>query len=340
MYKLIKPILFLFDAETVHQKVMKALVYFYKLPFGPFILSSLYDFKHPKLEKEVFGLRFKNTIGLAAGFDKNGAYIDELAALGFGFVEVGTVTPQPQDGNPKPRLFRLISDHAIINRMGFNNHGVNALVGNLKRVKNKEIIIGGNIGKNKNTPNENAVHDYTFCTEKLYDYVHYFVINVSSPNTPGLRDLQEKGPLTEIIESMVAYRKNNKKYKPILLKVAPDLTHGQLDDIAEITNNTGLDGLIVSNTTIERKDLKADEKELKSLGAGGLSGIPLLKSSNEVLHYLSQKTKKPIIGVGGIETIEDVQTKIKNGASLVQVYTGFIYQGPGMIKKINKGLLG
>ncbi|MFM2394974.1 MAG: hypothetical protein RLZZ546_2957 [Bacteroidota bacterium] len=331
MYKLIKPILFLFDAENVHHSVMRMLAFFYALPFGKKILKSLYD--APEDQKiSILGLNFKNRIGLAAGFDKNGKYIDELACLGFGFIEVGTVTPKSQYGNPKPRLFRILKDKAIINRMGFNNDGVDSLIENLKHVKNKNIIIGGNIGKNKNTDNENAIHDYKHCFSKLYNYVHYFVINVSSPNTPGLRELQDKKPLTQIIEALTLLRQSQKVYKPILLKIAPDLSLDQLDDIVDICNDTLLDGLIVSNTTVDRSTLTEKKEVVEKIGNGGLSGKPLLSLSNKVLKYLSSKTSKTIIGVGGIQSQSDYFEKINNGASLVQVYTGFIYEGPSLVK--------
>jgi dihydroorotate dehydrogenase len=338
MYQLLKPIVFRLDPEEAHYKTMGLLKFCHGNLLGQWLIRKMFS---PHTDStnivEVFGLKFKNPIGLAAGFDKNAAYIDELASLGFGFIEIGTVTPLPQDGNPKPRLFRLVADRAIINRMGFNNAGVKAVVENLKQVKNKDIIIGGNIGKNKNTPNENAVHDYTICMEALYDYVHYFVINLSSPNTPGLRELQEKAPLTEIINTLCHLRKQHKIYKPILLKIAPDLTPSQLDDIAEVANNTELDGLIATNTTTTRDIAKHTPKQVvESIGAGGLSGDPILKMSTAVLSHLKGKTNKPIIGVGGISKLEHVKEKMDAGAALVQVYSGFIYEGPGMVKRLLK----
>jgi dihydroorotate dehydrogenase len=338
MYKIIKPILFKFDAEKVHHAAMNALAITYALPFGKKVLQQMYDSPNANLSKKVFGLDFKNPIGLAAGFDKNGKYIDELATLGFGFIEVGTVTPKAQSGNPQPRLFRLPKDEAIINRMGFNNDGVSALVENLRNVKNKNIIIGGNIGKNKDTPNENAIHDYVYCFENLYNFVHYFVINVSSPNTPGLRELQDKGPLTQIINALIEKRAIKQIEKPILLKIAPDLNEAQLDDIIEITNTTKLDGLVISNTTISREKLLSNEKLIAEIGAGGLSGKPVLKKSNEVLSYISSKINKPIIGVGGIHTPEDMHSKLNNGADLVQLYTGFVFEGPAIIKKLKSSI--
>lgn len=334
MYKILRTLLFLLDAEKAHTVTMKMLST--AASVGPlrYLIKKLFSVSNDDLKKKVFGLEFKNTLGLAAGFDKNADYIDALALLGFGFIEIGTVTPKPQEGNPQPRLFRLKKDEAIINRMGFNNKGVDAVIQNLKSVKTKDIIIGGNIGKNKNTPNENAIHDYTHCFEKLYPYVHYFVINVSSPNTPGLRELQEKKPLTEIINSLVTLRQKKQQQKPILLKIAPDLTIEQMNDIVDIVNETQLDGLIVSNTTLDRTMLTTNLEEVNAIGAGGLSGKPLLNKSNEVLKYFKQKTTKPIIGVGGIHSSEDAKEKIKAGADLIQLYTGFIYEGPGLIKRI------
>lgn len=334
MYKLIKSILFQFDAEKVHHFAMNSLAFIYKMPFGQRLLRLMFDSSNDGLSREVYGLKFKNPIGLAAGFDKNGKYIDELAALGFGFVEVGTVTPRPQSGNELPRLFRLPKDEAIINRMGFNNDGVDALVSNLKSTACKDVIIGGNIGKNKDTPNENAIDDYNICFEKLYDYVDYFVINVSSPNTPGLRALQEKEPLKRIIQSLIEKRSTHIKQKPILLKIAPDLNESQLDDIIEITKTTELDGLVVSNTTLSRDGLKSTVQYVDAIGQGGLSGKPILKKSNEVLNYITKKCDKPIIGVGGIHNEEDVKAKLNSGASLVQLYTGFVYEGPGVVKRL------
>ena len=306
------------------------------LPFGKYLIKKVYGFEDDNLKTQFLGLNFKNPIGLAAGFDKDGRFIDLLGLLGFGFIEVGTVTPLPQEGNPKPRLFRLKEDRALINRMGFNNQGVDALVERLKKVKNKSIIIGGNIGKNKVTPNQVAYQDYEICFNKLHPYVDYFVINVSSPNTPGLRELQEKEPLTQLIKSLIDINKNKEIQRPILLKIAPDLNTNQLDDIADIAMESGIDGLIISNTTIDRSNLKTQQSAVDAIGAGGLSGKPVFKKSNEILKYISDKTKGrvPIIGVGGIETYQDVKSKLELGASLVQVYSGFVYQGPGMIKRI------
>ena len=342
MYRFIKPVFFQFDPENVHHFVTEKLKWFNdRFPFGESILRSSFDVNIKGLEREVFGIKFRNPVGLAAGFDKNGEYIDALSSLGFGFIEVGTVTPLPQPGNDKPRMFRLTDDSAIINRMGFNNKGVDTLAEQLRlqRAKNPDIVIGGNIGKNKNTPNEEAVSDYLKCFERLYEVVDYFVVNVSSPNTPGLRALQEKGPLKEILNALQAKNNSNKIFRPILLKIAPDLTKEQLDDIVEIVTDTKIAGVIATNTTIDRSGLRTPEHIAKE--AGGLSGKPLTERSTEVIRYLSERSNRsfPIIGVGGIHSPEDAKEKLDAGASLVQLYTGFIYEGPGLIKRICKHLL-
>lgn len=287
-------------------------------------------------------MKFKNPVGLAAGFDKDGKYFESMAHLGFGFIEIGTVTPQGQAGNPKPRLFRLPKDEALINRMGFNNEGVEALVERLRGYNRTDLIIGGNIGKNKVTPNESATDDYVRCFEALFDHVDYFVVNVSSPNTPGLRELQEKEPLTHLLTTLQLLNNKKDQRKPLLLKIAPDLTNEQLDDIIEIAKETKLDGIIASNTTISRTNLHADEGFIEEMGSGGLSGKPLTMRSTQVIAYIHQKTqgKLPIIGVGGIQTPADAKEKLEAGASLVQVYTGLIYEGPGMVRRINKALIG
>ena len=296
-------------------------------------------FRSPQLEREVFGIRFPNPVGLAAGFDKDAKLVNPLATMGFGFIEIGTVTPRPQAGNPKPRLFRLPIDRALINRMGFNNDGVEAAVDRLRR-DNPQCIVGGNIGKNKLTPNEEAYQDYLICFEALYPWVNYFVINVSSPNTPGLRDLQEKEPLKQLIQKLQRANHDKTESKPILLKVAPDLTTSQLDDIIEIVIETGIAGVVATNTTTDRSSLRTAEQRISEIGAGGLSGKPLNKRSTEIIRYLHEKSNGafPIVGVGGIESAQDVLEKLEAGASLVQVYTGFIYEGPAMIRKINKYL--
>lgn len=297
-----------------------------------------------QLERQVFGLNFPNPVGLAAGFDKDGKHIPGLACLGFGFIEVGTVTPLAQDGNPQPRLFRLPKDKALINRMGFNNEGLDALVENLKKLRQQGALngtlIGGNIGKNKVTPNETAVNDYLLCFDKLFPWVDYFVVNVSSPNTPGLRELQEKEPLTRLLNLLQEKNRAQTSPKPILLKIAPDLTDSQLDDIADIVRATGLAGVIATNTTISRADLNTPESEIAAIGMGGLSGAPVRERATVVIRYLRQKLGKEvaIIGVGGIDSAQSAQEKLAAGADLVQVYTGLIYEGPGLVKRILEGL--
>lgn len=336
MFKvLIKPILFLFDPEKIHHVTFSAIRLICKVPLMPNLFRSLYLVSDKRLEKTVFGLSFKNPVGLAAGFDKDAKLYNELSNFGFGFIEIGTLTPKPQTGNPKKRLFRLKEDSAIINRMGFNNGGVEEAVDRLK--KNKGVLVGGNIGKNKLTPNENAVEDYVICFNALFDHVDYFVVNVSSPNTPNLRALQDKEPLTFILNTLQDLNKKQKQPKPLLLKIAPDLSNDQLLDIIDIVEVTKIDGVIATNTTISREGLVSNQKE----EAGGLSGRPLTSRSTEVIRFLSEKSNKafPIIGVGGIHSAEDALEKIKAGADLVQLYTGFIYEGPQLIKNINKRLL-
>ena len=340
MYALIRSVLFLFDPEKVHYFTAAMLRIVLRIPGVNFLWRKYFVFEDKRLERHLFGLTFKNPVGLAAGFDKNANMYNELAQCGFGFIEIGTVTPLAQPGNDKPRLFRLKKDKAIINRMGFNNDGVDAAVLNLKKRKTK-VIIGGNIGKNKMTENENAVDDYVLAFEGLHDYVDYFVVNVSSPNTPNLRALQEKEPLTALLSELKSRNKKKAVQRPILLKIAPDLTTEQLDDIIEIVLNTEIDGVIATNTTIQRDGLLESEQSLAEIGAGGLSGKPLTKQSTEVIRYLhtQSKGKFPIIGVGGIHSPEDAIEKLEAGASLVQLYTGFIYEGPGLIKRINKALI-
>lgn len=338
-YKFIRRFLFLFNPEFIHHFIFSLIKIKSRL-LPPFIWKIIYQVNNKKLERNLFGITFKNPVGLAAGFDKDAKLFDELSMFGFGFIEIGTITPLAQEGNPKPRLYRLKKDSALINRMGFNNEGVESALARLRR-KKTDIIIGGNIGKNKITKNIDAKNDYLICFEKLFDYVDYFVVNVSSPNTPGLRELQEKEPLTLLLNNL--QEKNNLKIKrkPILLKIAPDLSNDQLDDIIEIVHNTKIDGVIATNTTTDRKDLKTDNKITSQIGNGGLSGKPLNKRSTEVIKYLHQKSNNsfPIIGVGGIHSAEDALEKINAGASLIQLYTGFIYEGPALIKKINKLLL-
>ncbi|APG58915.1 quinone-dependent dihydroorotate dehydrogenase [Christiangramia salexigens] len=336
MYKsLIRPILFKYDPEKVHHFTFSALKKMFKIPGISGIIKQRWKLKDPRLEREVFGLTFKNPVGLAAGFDKDAKLYKELSSLGFGFIEVGTVTPKAQPGNEKKRLFRLKEDSAIINRMGFNNQGVEQMVERLK--KNTNVLIGGNIGKNKVTPNESAADDYIYSFDALFDYVDYFVVNVSSPNTPNLRELQDKEPLKRLLNILQNKNELKAKPKPILLKIAPDLTEEQLLDIIEIVKETHIAGVIATNTTISREGLKsADKNEM-----GGLSGKPLTKRSTEVIRFLSEKSGKafPIIGVGGIHSAEDALEKLEAGASLVQLYTGFIYEGPALIKQINQAIL-
>jgi dihydroorotate dehydrogenase len=336
MYKqLIRPILFFFDPEKVHYFTFSAIRIFSKIPGFSSLFRALYEVKDSRLETEVFGLKFKNPVGLAAGFDKNAVLYKELSNFGFGFIEIGTLTPKAQDGNPKKRLFRLKEDSAIINRMGFNNGGVEEAVLRLK--KNNGVLIGGNIGKNKVTPNEEATSDYEICFDALFDYVDYFVVNVSSPNTPNLRALQDKEPLTQLLQTLQNKNLAKPKQKPILLKIAPDLTDEQLLDIIDIVNETKIAGVIATNTTLSREGLQSENK----IEAGGLSGKPLEKRATEVIRFLSEKSNKsfPIIGVGGIHSAEDAIEKLEAGASLVQLYTGFIYEGPALVKAINKAIL-
>lgn len=341
MYKLIiKPIFFLFDPEKIHHFAFGTIRFWFKVPGIKWITKKTFQVKDAKLEKELFGLKFKSPVGLAAGFDKDAKLYNELSAFGFGFIEIGTVTPLPQEGNPKKRLFRLPKDKGIINRMGFNNGGVKAAANRLRK-KNTDVIIGGNIGKNKVTPNEEAILDYEKCFHELFDVVDYFVVNVSSPNTPNLRDLQDKEPLTKLLKRLMELNNEKPKQKPILLKIAPDLTNEQLDDIVEIVAETMIDGVIATNTTISREGLKTDKSEVEAIGNGGLSGKPVTNRSTEVIRYLATKSNKsfPIIGVGGIHSAEDAKEKLDAGADLVQIYTGFIYEGPGLVKRINKGLI-
>lgn len=304
------------------------------------VLKALYGVKHPKLERELFGIKFPNPVGLAAGFDKDAQHFEDIATFGFGFVEIGTITPKGQDGNPKPRLFRLPADRGLINRMGFNNEGMEATIERLKN-RPKDLIVGGNIGKNKVTPNENATDDYVACFNGLFPYVDYFVVNVSSPNTPNLRELQEKEPLTQLLNTLMELNKAKDTPKPILLKIAPDLTDSQLDDIIDIVQTTGIAGLIATNTTISRDGLKTPKATVDAIGMGGLSGKPVKERSTEVIRYIHQKSNGafPIIGVGGIMTPADAIEKLEAGASLVQLYTGFIYSGPGVVKQINKAII-
>ncbi|PKB17663.1 quinone-dependent dihydroorotate dehydrogenase [Flavobacterium sp. 5] len=336
MYKIfIRPILFCFDPEKVHYFTFSLIRIVSKIPGFPSLFRFLYQVNDKRLETEVFGLKFKNPVGLAAGFDKDATLYSELSNFGFGSIEIGTLTPKGQPGNEKRRLFRLKEDSAIINRMGFNNGGVLEAVERLK--KNNGVLIGGNIGKNKVTLNEDATQDYEICFEALFDHVDYFVVNVSSPNTPNLRALQEKEPLTQLLQTLQNKNLAKPKQKPILLKIAPDLTDEQLLDIIDIVKETKIAGVIATNTTISRGGLRScDQTE-----TGGLSGKPLTSRSTEVIRFLSEKSNKafPIIGVGGIHSAQDAIEKLEAGASLLQLYTGFIYEGPALVKEINKAIL-
>ena len=336
MYKsFIKPVLFLFDPEWVHHTVFATLKAVNRIPGMGSLIRTFYQVKDKRLERKLFGLTFPNPVGLAAGFDKDAKLFQELFNFGFGFIEIGTLTPKPQLGNPKKRLFRLPEDKGLINRMGFNNEGVEVAVDRLK--KNKNVLIGGNIGKNKVTPNEEAVSDYVYCFEALFPYVDYFVVNVSSPNTPNLRALQDKEPLTHLLQTLKTLNLKKPDPKPILLKIAPDLTDEQLMDIIDIITSVNIEGVIATNTTLSREGLLSQQKT----EMGGLSGKPVADRSTEVIRFLSEKSNKafPIIGVGGIHSPQDAIDKLEAGASLVQLYTGFIYEGPAVIKKINKAIL-
>lgn len=336
MYKsIIRPILFKFDPENVHHFTFSSLKFINKIPGVSSLIRANCQVNDPRLEREVFGLKFKNPVGLAAGLDKDAKLYSELENFGFGFIEIGTLTPKGQPGNPLKRLFRLREDGGLINRMGFNNGGVEEAVKRLK--KNKGTLIGGNIGKNKVTPNEEATSDYEICFDALFPYVDYFVVNVSSPNTPNLRALQDKEPLKALLNALQVKNNTKAATKPILLKIAPDLTDDQLLDIIEIVTETKIAGVIATNTTISREGLLSSNK----VETGGLSGKPLTKRSTEVIRFLSEKSNKafPIIGVGGIHSAEDALEKLEAGASLIQLYTGFIYEGPALIKEINKKII-
>lgn len=334
MYALLRPLLFLLPPERAHHLTFGLLEVAARIPG----LLALAGGAPPpkKAAVEAMGLRFPSPVGLAAGMDKDAKHVDALARIGFGFVEVGTLTPRPQPGNPRPRLFRLKRDRALINRMGFNNGGVQAAVERLRRRK-PGIIVGGNLGKNKDTPNEQALNDYLACFDALHPVVDYFVVNVSSPNTPGLRALQEKGPLLEILSSLHA-RKAQRGAKPILLKIAPDLTDGQLDDIVAVVKESGIAGVIATNTTVSREGLRTPKDALEAIGPGGLSGAPVRARSTEVIRYLRQRLPRPvvIIGVGGIDSWDAAREKLEAGADLVQVYTGLVYQGPALVNRINQ----
>jgi len=341
MYKLLlRPLFFLFDPEKIHHFTFSLIKFTCKVPGMASLFRSLYAIEDAKLERKLFGLTFKNPVGLAAGFDKNAVLYNELANFGFGFIEIGTVTPKGQVGNPKKRLFRLKDDKGIINRMGFNNEGLKAAIAQLKKNKGK-LIIGGNIGKNTQTKPEDYTKDYLECFNALHPYVDYFVLNVSCPNVGSHAKLNDKDYLLELIGAVQTANKTFDKQKPMLLKIAPDLNEGQLDEIIELVAETNLDGVIASNTSNDRAGLKASDEKLAKIGNGGLSGQPILEKSTQVIKYLSTKSKQsfPIIGVGGIHSEKDALAKIEAGADLVQIYTGFIYEGPSLVKRINKALL-
>lgn len=341
VYKsLVKPLLFRLQPEKAHHLTFNSIRALMGLPGTGAAARRLFAVEDPRLERELFGLKFKNPVGLAAGLDKDARLVDELATLGFGFIEIGTLTPRPQQGNPQPRLFRLPEDESLINRMGFNNEGVEAAVKRLRKSKH-QTIIGGNIGKNKDTPNEQAEADYRYCFNALYEVVDYFVVNVSSPNTPNLRELQDKEPLRRLLSTLQGLNTTKPVTKPILLKIAPDLTNAQLDDIIELVEETGIAGIIATNTTISREGLRTSRDAVAQIGAGGLSGRVLRDRSTEVIRYLHTQSggSFPIIGVGGIHSAEAALEKLDAGASLIQLYTGFIYEGPALISNINKALL-
>ena len=332
--------LFRLQPETIHYLLIRLIRFSFRIPVIPPLISRMYTKNDSRLEREFMGLRFNNPVGLAAGFDKNAEIYNEFTRFGFSFIEVGTLTPQPQYGNPRPRSFRLPKDKALINRMGFNNDGVHKAAQRLK-THNKNIIVGGNIGKNTHTPNEQAMDDYTAAFEALYDHVDYLVVNLSCPNIKNLNELQDPQHTRKILEELMRRRAARRKKKPVMLKISPDLTREQLDEVIAIYYSTGIDGITATNTSIQRDGLVTKPDKVRAIGDGGLSGRPLTKRSTEVIRYLSEKShgEIPIIGVGGIMRPEDALEKISAGATLVQVYTGFIYNGPGFVKQINRAIL-
>lgn len=340
MYKsILRPLLFKISPETVHEYLVGTVKFVHKIPIVPYLLRKKFRLDLPEFERDFLGLRFKNPIGLAAGFDKNASFYDEFSSFGFGFIEIGTITPRQQPGNPKPRSFRLPIDKALINRMGLNNYGVDEAV---KRLKNRKpgLIIGGNIGKNTETPNEKAVDDFVYCFEKLYDYVDYFVINISCPNTGEIDKLQDQDVMEGILSEIVKKRALKPIKKPVLLKISPDLNTIQIDEALSIIQKLQIDGVVATNTTVKREGLKSPAGLISSIANGGMSGAPLTKRSNEVIKYISEKTqgKLPIIGVGGIMSVQDAKDKLNAGASLIQIYSGFIYEGPMFVKRILQSL--
>jgi dihydroorotate dehydrogenase len=342
MYRyLIRPVLFLFSPETIHHFTSSLLRCVFAIPGVLPLVRRCYHVKHRALETDVLGLHFANPVGLAAGFDKNASIYREFHAFGFSFIEVGTVTPEGQPGNEKPRSFRLVRDRGLINRMGFNNHGARAASAKLARKRPKGLILGGNIGKNTQTPNERAADDYEAVFEAIYDGVDYFVVNVSCPNISDLRKLQDQESLEKILGRMVTLREKKEIRKPVLLKISPDLNNRQLDETLEIIERLKLDGVVATNTTISRDGLKTSEERIRAIGSGGLSGAPLTARSLEVVRYIHEKSggTLPIIAVGGIMGVQDALNMLDAGARLIQIYTGFIYEGPGLVKKINRAIL-
>jgi len=340
MYKRLKPLIFLFSPEVAHEWTMRLLTLACAIPGVAWILRRHYTVTDKRLEVSIAGLTFPNPVGLAAGFDKDARWLKEMRTLGFGFVEIGTVTPIPQKGNPRPRLFRLPADRGVINRMGFNNGGMVQAAAKLRR-RPQGLLVGGNIGKNKTTPNASADLDYLKSFQSLHAHVDYFVVNVSSPNTPGLRELQSKEPLTQLLQLLMNENATMPTSRPIFLKIAPDLSDSELDDIIDLVQETGIAGVIATNTTISREGLQMDEARVQEMGPGGLSGAPVSERSTEVIRYLHTKSggSFPIIGVGGICSGVDAQEKLDAGASLVQVYSGLIFEGPGLVRRINRHLL-
>jgi dihydroorotate dehydrogenase len=342
MYRyFIRPILFLFPPEVIHHLLTGTLRFLFKIPGVPRLIRTFFVVRDPLLETEFLGMKFQNPVGLAAGFDKNGEVFNEFSDFGFGYIEVGTVTPKGQPGNPRPRSFRIPADKGLINRMGFNNHGVDALVERISNRRRKGILLGGNIGKNTLTPNDRAVDDYAACFETLYGHVDYFVVNVSCPNLTDLHELQDQEGLEAILGRLAAHRDLQKEYTPILLKISPDLNNSQIDTSLAMINKHGIDGIVATNTTIRRDGLKTPAERISAIGNGGMSGGPVTRRSLEVVRYVAEKTggKLPIIGVGGIMTTQDALNMLEAGATLVQVYTGFIYNGPGFVRRINKAIL-
>jgi len=338
--KIIRPILFLLQPETIHHLIVHFLKIGFKIPGIAFFVRKLFIIKDKRLKTSFLGLEFDNPVGFAAGFDKNAEVYNQFSNFGFSFIEIGTVTPVAQPGNPKPRSFRIPNDKGLINRMGFNNKGVDFAVEKLRNKRHK-VIVGGNIGKNTATANKDALNDYVVCFEKLYDHVDYFVVNLSCPNVKDLRKLQDKDSTIVILNKLTELRSKKPAYKPILLKISPDLTNNQLDDVVETYNVTGIDGIVATNTTVSRENLETDKERIDEIANGGLSGKPLSNRSTEIIRYLTEKSEGtiPIIGVGGIMTVQDAIDKLNAGAKLIQVYTGFIYEGPAFVKRINKELL-